>query len=69
MSRAIRRDSTDMIASRELLGKVGAATEWEKSKDNTRKAKMFSVLALAKPAPVLKCVPAQPGKRETDTTV
>lgn len=58
-----------MIVSRELLGKAGSAAEWGGSMDDTGKGKVFPVLVLAKTAPVLKCAPAQPWKRETDTTV
>lgn len=68
MSRAIRRDLIDTIVSREL-GKVGSAAERGDSTDDTEKAEVFPVLALAKPAPVLQRVPAQPRKRETDITV
>lgn len=69
MSRAIRRDLIDTIVSRELLGKVGSAAERGDSTDDTEKAEVLPVLALAKPAPVLQRVPAQPRKRETDITV
>lgn len=40
-----------MIVSRELLGKVGSAAEWGDSTDDTRKAKLFPVLASAETVP------------------
>lgn len=45
MPRATGRDSTDMIVSRELLGKVGSAAEWGDSMDDIRKAGVFLLLA------------------------
>lgn len=60
------KDSTDMIVSKELLGKVGSAAEWGDSivMENSGKAEVFPAFLALISTPELKRIPAQPSKSE-----